>query len=115
MVSASPIARAGFGDRAPFTNVSGTFVAWWCARPSTACGVSRNCTRTSAARNVLGDRLAKLVEHGVLAKEPYVAEGQRERFEDRLTDKGRELFPVIVSRETDSDVGHHEVHPALFA
>lgn len=49
------------------------------------------------ARNVLSDRLATLVKHGVLAKEPYVAEGQRERFEYRLTDKGRELFPVIVS------------------
>jgi DNA-binding HxlR family transcriptional regulator len=49
------------------------------------------------ARNLLADRLATLVEHGVLAKTPYVDEGQRERFEYRLTEKGLALFPVIVS------------------
>ncbi len=49
------------------------------------------------ARNLLADRLATLVAHGVLAKTPYVDQGQRERFEYRLTEKGLALFPVIVS------------------
>lgn len=46
---------------------------------------------------VLADRLRKLVEAGVLETHAYQAEGQRERLEYRLTDKGRELLPVIVA------------------
>ncbi|NOU31908.1 MAG: helix-turn-helix transcriptional regulator [Polyangiaceae bacterium] len=49
------------------------------------------------ARNVLADRLATLVEHGVLARVGYRDEGQRERFEYRLTPMGFEAFPVIVA------------------
>lgn len=49
------------------------------------------------ARNVLADRLATLVEHDILRRLPYREEGQRERFEYRLTEKGKELFPVIVA------------------
>ena len=49
------------------------------------------------ARNLLAARLATLVEHGVLARRPYTQEGQRERFEYRLTEKGRSLYPVLLS------------------
>jgi DNA-binding HxlR family transcriptional regulator len=49
------------------------------------------------ARNVLADRLATLVEHGVLARVGYRDEGQRERFEYRLTPMGFEAFPVVVA------------------
>lgn len=49
------------------------------------------------ARNVLADRLATLVEHGVLARVGYRDEGQRERFEYRLTPMGFEAFPVILA------------------
>jgi DNA-binding HxlR family transcriptional regulator len=49
------------------------------------------------ARNILTARLARLVEHGVMQKVPYRDEGQRERFEYRLTPKGHELYPVIQS------------------
>jgi len=47
------------------------------------------------ARNILTARLATLVEHGVLKKVPYQDEGQRERFEYRLTPKGHELYPLL--------------------
>ncbi|HXW45115.1 MAG TPA: helix-turn-helix domain-containing protein [Streptosporangiaceae bacterium] len=53
--------------------------------------------RTSAPRQVLSDRLARLVAEGILRKVPYREEGQRARSEYRLTEKGIELFPVIVS------------------
>lgn len=46
------------------------------------------------ARNILTARLNTLVEHGILAREPY--QQRPERFEYRLTDAGRELYPVII-------------------
>jgi DNA-binding HxlR family transcriptional regulator len=47
------------------------------------------------ARNVLTDRLARLVDEGILEKRPY--QERPERFEYRLTDKGADLWPVLVS------------------
>ncbi len=47
------------------------------------------------ARNVLTARLARLVEEGVLTKIAY--QDRPQRFEYRLTDKGLDLWPVIVS------------------
>jgi DNA-binding HxlR family transcriptional regulator len=47
------------------------------------------------ARRVLSERLALLVEHGILAKVPY--QERPTRYEYRLTDKGLELYPAIVS------------------
>jgi DNA-binding HxlR family transcriptional regulator len=47
------------------------------------------------ASDVLTDRLATLVEYGVLAKEPYQEEGSRTRFEYRLTPAGEELQVVL--------------------
>lgn len=47
------------------------------------------------ARNILTDRLQKLVAHGVLDRVQY---GERPpRFEYRLTDKGRDLLPVVLT------------------
>jgi DNA-binding HxlR family transcriptional regulator len=51
--------------------------------------------KTGAPRNLLTNRLAALVENGVLTKAPYREEGQRERFEYRLTPKGKELYPIL--------------------
>lgn len=51
--------------------------------------------KVGCARNLLTERLATLVEHGVLRKTPYRDEGQRERFEYRLTPQGHELYPVL--------------------
>lgn len=47
------------------------------------------------ARRVLSERLALLVEHGILAKVPY--QERPVRYEYRLTDKGLELYPALVS------------------
>ncbi|MPZ71762.1 MAG: transcriptional regulator [Nitriliruptorales bacterium] len=47
------------------------------------------------ARNVLTDRLATLVEWGVFDRRQY--EDRPPRFEYVLTEKGRELLPVILT------------------
>jgi DNA-binding HxlR family transcriptional regulator len=51
--------------------------------------------RLPIARNILADRLATLVEYGVLAREPY--QERPPRHEYRLTDAGRELYPVLIA------------------
>ena len=53
--------------------------------------------RTTIPRQVLTDRLVRLVEQGVLRREPYRQAGQRERHEYRLTPKGFALYPVLVA------------------
>ena len=52
---------------------------------------------TGIPRQVLTDRLTLLVEAGVLRRVPYREPGQRERQEYRLTDKGFDLYPVLVA------------------
>src|ERR1044072_6552383 len=47
------------------------------------------------ARNVLTQRLQRLQEEGVLEKVAY--QERPERFEYRLTDKGLDLWPVMVT------------------
>ena len=47
------------------------------------------------AKNILCDRLARLVDNQVLRKEEVGEHGSR--FEYRLTEKGRDLFPVVVA------------------
>jgi DNA-binding HxlR family transcriptional regulator len=59
--------------------------------------------RTGAPRQVLSERLARLVAEGLLRKAPYQEPGQRPRSEYRLTEKGIELFPVIVALMTWGD------------
>jgi DNA-binding HxlR family transcriptional regulator len=53
--------------------------------------------RTAIPRQVLSDRLARLVDEGLLRKVPYQNSGQRRRDEYRLTDKGLDLYPVLVA------------------
>jgi DNA-binding HxlR family transcriptional regulator len=53
--------------------------------------------RTGMPRQVLTDRLGRLVTDGILRKVPYQETGQRVRSEYRLTRKGLDLFPVIVA------------------
>ncbi|MBM7808827.1 DNA-binding HxlR family transcriptional regulator [Geodermatophilus bullaregiensis] len=50
-----------------------------------------------APRAVLTDRLASLVASGLLVRVPYRPEGERQRHEYRLTDKGRDLYPALVA------------------
>ena len=49
------------------------------------------------ARNLLSDRLAKLVDHGVLERVEYREPGQRRRHEYHLTGKGLDLQPALVA------------------
>jgi DNA-binding HxlR family transcriptional regulator len=51
--------------------------------------------RLGIARNVLTDRLGRLVDEGVLDRVAY--QERPERFEYRLTGKGLDLWPVLVS------------------
>ncbi|WP_319463404.1 helix-turn-helix domain-containing protein [Micromonospora sp. RTP1Z1] len=53
--------------------------------------------RTGIPRQVLTNRLATLVEEGVLRREPYREPGSRVRHEYRLTEKGLDLWPVLVA------------------
>ena len=53
--------------------------------------------RTGMPRQVLSQRLARLVAEGLLRKVPYREAGQRSRDEYRLTDKGLDLYPVLVA------------------
>jgi DNA-binding HxlR family transcriptional regulator len=48
------------------------------------------------ARTLLSERLATLVEHGVLRREAYREPGQRERHQYVLTEKGHDLFAALV-------------------
>ncbi len=48
-----------------------------------------------ATRHRLADRLRKLVRHGVLTRVRY--QDRPPRLEYRLTEKGRDLYPVVVS------------------
>ncbi len=52
---------------------------------------------TGIPRQVLTNRLALLVDQGILRREPYREQGQRERHEYRLTAKGLDLYPVMVA------------------
>ena len=83
--------------------------------------------RLGIARNVLTARLQTLVSHGILERRRY--QERPERFEYRLTDKGRDLYPVVAAlmawgdRWLPSPEGPpvrlvhracgHEVHPEL--
>jgi DNA-binding HxlR family transcriptional regulator len=51
--------------------------------------------RLGISRNVLNQRLARLVDAGVLAKVPYSEHPPR--YDYRLTDKGRDLWPVLTT------------------
>ena len=74
-------------------------------------------TRLGITRHILADRLKKLVEAGVLAKKPY---GERPvRHEYRLTQKGLDLYPVLMSIvhwgdiHTAGDAGRPMLHQHL--
>ena len=66
--------------------------------------------RTGMPRQVLSDRLARLVGEGLLRKVPYQESGQRKRYEYRLTEKGLDLYPVLVALMEWGD--RHAVGPA---
>jgi DNA-binding HxlR family transcriptional regulator len=50
---------------------------------------------TGIARNILSDRLSKLVAHEILGRRLY--QERPPRYEYRLTEKGIDLWPVLIS------------------
>jgi DNA-binding HxlR family transcriptional regulator len=54
-------------------------------------------------RQVLSNRLAVLVEQDILRKVPYRPDGERVRHEYRLTEKGFDLYPVLLAISTWGD------------
>lgn len=52
---------------------------------------------TGCARNILSDRLKRMVDAQLLQPQAYREPGQRERAEYRLTPRALELFPVLVA------------------
>jgi DNA-binding HxlR family transcriptional regulator len=51
--------------------------------------------RLGISRNILQERLTRLVDAGVLARVPYSSHPPRHDY--RLTDKGRDLWPVLTA------------------
>lgn len=53
--------------------------------------------RTSIPKQVLTNRLVVLVDQGILRKEPYQFPGERVRHEYKLTEKGFDIYPILVA------------------
>ncbi|MDX2974104.1 winged helix-turn-helix transcriptional regulator [Kribbella solani] len=54
-------------------------------------------SRAGIPRQMLTERLAGLIERGLIRRHPYRLAGQRERSEYRLTTAGLDLYPVLVA------------------
>lgn len=52
--------------------------------------------RVGVTEAVAAARLRELADTGLLERRPYKEPGQRTRFEYRLTEKGRDLMPVVL-------------------
>ena len=57
--------------------------------------------RLGISRNILNQRLTTLVDHGVLERVPY--QDNPPRSEYRLTDKGLDLYPVLLAMSAWGD------------
>ena len=69
---------------------------------------------TGIARNILTDRLKALVEHGILERRPYASHTKRTLHEYRLTQKGRDLYPILVTMmEWGNRYGGFEAGPPI--
>ena len=53
--------------------------------------------RTAIPKQVLTDRLAVLVDQGILRKEPLQLPGERVRHEYKMTEKGFAIYPILVA------------------
>jgi DNA-binding HxlR family transcriptional regulator len=59
--------------------------------------------RTEIPRQVLTARLGRFTDLGIARRVPYQEPGQRTRFEYRLTDKGLDLYPVLLAMSAWGD------------
>lgn len=71
---------------------------------------------TGIPRQVLTNRLTRLVEDGLLHKVPYQPAGERARHEYRLTEKGFDLYPILLAIKAwgDTYVGDAATSPVAF-
>jgi DNA-binding HxlR family transcriptional regulator len=53
--------------------------------------------RVGISEPVAAARLKELVDHDLLAREPYREQGQRTRYAYRLTEQGADLLPVLAA------------------
>jgi DNA-binding HxlR family transcriptional regulator len=85
------IARTGsvLGERWVFTILRAAFL-----RARTFEDYQR---RTGIARNILSDRLTRLVDFGILERRAYRQGAKRTLHEYRLTQAGRDLYPIVVA------------------
>lgn len=70
-------------------------------------------TNLGIARNILSNRLARLVEHEILRRDPDPADRRKVTY--RLTDKGRDLLPVLLSLRQWGErwISGHPSNPVL--
>jgi len=70
-------------------------------------------TNLGIARNILSNRLGRLVEHGILRRDPDSADRRKVTY--RLTDKGRDLLPVLLSLRQWGErwISGHPSNPVL--
>ncbi|HEX6376641.1 MAG TPA: helix-turn-helix domain-containing protein [Allosphingosinicella sp.] len=70
-------------------------------------------TNLGIARNILSNRLGRLVEHGILRRDPDPADRRKVTY--RLTDKGRDLLPVLLSLRQWGErwISGHPSNPVL--
>jgi DNA-binding HxlR family transcriptional regulator len=66
-------------------------------------------------RNLLSGRLDRLVTDGVLERLPYQEPGRRARTAYHLTDRGRELLPILIALLQWGDEHLAESGPPVFA
>src|SRR5437867_4438475 len=60
-------------------------------------------------RNLLSERLTKLVDEGILERSEYREPGSRARKEYHLTEQGRELMPILIALREWGD--RHKADP----
>lgn len=56
---------------------------------------------TGIAKNILTDRLNKLVQNGIMTREEVGVRGQRQEYV--LTDRGEALFPILIAMQQWGD------------
>jgi DNA-binding HxlR family transcriptional regulator len=67
---------------------------------------------TGAAKNILSDRLGRLVDAGILRRERYSERPPRDEY--RLTEKGLDLYPVLIALfQWGSRWGELDAGPAI--
>jgi DNA-binding HxlR family transcriptional regulator len=70
-------------------------------------------TNLGIARNILSNRLGRLVEHGILRRDPDADDRRKVTY--RLTEKGRDLLPVLLSLRQWGErwISGHPSNPVL--